>query len=206
MALPDVRPTVVLLHGLALSPLFMLPMARRLAAQGWAVRRIGYDSRRQGFGESVAEVRRQLPSGPIHIVGHSLGGLIGAALLRDPQGADIRRVVQMGSPNLGSPHASRVQRIAPLRWFYGPVLEELEIHDETPDRDPRIGAIAGAVDLPVDVTDGPGDGTVSVVSALAAAGDHVTVPITHSLLPLSRRVAAHVHSFLTDGRFRKGSP
>ena len=195
--------TVVLLHGLALWPGFMKPMAGRLAKRGWQTQPIGYRSRHQNFAASVAEVRAALPDGPIHLVGHSLGGLIAADLLRDPQGLEIGRVVQLGSPNLGSPQATRAGWIAPIRWFYGPVLAELRPHQDGPEPHDHIGAVAGTI-WP-NMAGGKGDGAVTLESALAAAAMHVTVRVMHTLLPLSAAVAGHVGDFLSDGQFAGGN-
>ncbi len=191
--------SVVLLHGLALGPWAMALMARRFERRGWVVRRIGYRSTSQRFDASLAAVRARMPDGPVHIVGHSLGGLLGAAMLRDPDGLQIGRVVQLGSPNLGSPQALRAGWLAPLRWFYGPVLPQLVPHDGPVTPDPRIGAVAG--DIWPNVSGGRGDGTVRLESAIAAAGDHVTVRVMHTLLPFSGRVAAHAADFVAHGRF-----
>lgn len=201
MILPENRtPTVILLHGLALWPGYMAPMAGRLAARGWTVRSIGYRSRHQDFAASVAEVRAQIADQPqVHLVGHSLGGLIAAALLRAEPPGRIGRVVQIGSPNLGSPQADRALWIPPVRWFYGPVLPELQSSDAAPRPDARIGAVAGLI-WP-NISGGQGDGAVRFESAVAAAGDHVTVRVMHTLLPLSAQVAGHVARFLADGRF-----
>lgn len=191
---------MVLLHGLALWPGFMAPMARRLRRRGWSVRIVGYDSRRQDLAASVAQVRGRLdPGQALHLVGHSLGGLIAAALLRDPRGLQIGRVVQIGSPNLGSRRAARAQAILPLRRFYGPVLADLHCHRNAPDPNDGIGAIAGAIRP--DLWGSRGDGTVGRTSALAGAGHHVTVRVMHTLLPLSAEVASHAAGFLADGRF-----
>ena len=174
-------------------------MARRLEARGFAARPVGYRSRHQDFAASVDEVERALAElGPVHLVGHSLGGLIAAELLlRAPQ--RVGRVVQLGSPNLGSPQANRAMWIPPVRWFYGPVLRELVCHERAPAPDDRIGAVAGVI-WP-NISGGQGDGAVRLGSAVAAAGDHVTVRVMHTLLPLSRAVAGHVADFLTHGHF-----
>lgn len=201
MILPENQPpTVVLLHGLALWPGYMAPMARRLAARGWSVRTVGYRSRHQDFAASVAEVRAEIADlAHVHLVGHSLGGLIAAELLRSDTGGRIGRAVQIGSPNLGSPQADRALWIRPVRCFYGPVLRQLQCHDDAPDPDDRIGAVAGVI-WP-NIAGGQGDGVVRLESAVAAAGDHVTVRVMHTLLPLSAQVARHVARFLADGRF-----
>ena len=200
----DPRPLVVLIHGLVRSPASMLPLAWRLERRGWEVLRIGYASTRRDLAGCIAEVRARIPTGrPLHLVGHSLGGVISAALLRDPGGLDIRRVVQLGAPNLGSGAANRAAEYALIREIGGPVLEQLRRHRNTRDPDPRIGAVAG--DVWPRLGSVPNDGVVSVRSAVSGAGDHVTVPVLHSLLPASAEVAERVDEFLAHGRFEKRS-
>lgn len=193
---------VVVLHGLALSPALMWPLATRLKRSGWDVHRIGYPSTEHDLSAIVAMIRARLEAlAPLHIVGHSLGGVIGAALLRAEDNPAVGRVVQLGSPNLGSPQADRALKIAPARWYYGPVLTDLRPHGQEPEPDRRIGAIVGAV-WP-NLAGGQGDGVVRIESAVAGAGDHVIVHHTHTMLPFSAEVARHAHTFLSEGHFRR---
>ncbi len=198
------NPTI-LIHGLGRSPASMLPIAWRLARAGFAVQRPGYPSTRMGVDEAIAYVRRTLAQTTEHgqvmdLVGHSLGGLISAALLRDPRGLSIGRVVQLGAPNLGSPLASRLGGPGPVRRICGPALRDLRAHTRHPERRDEIAAIAGTLGprgLPMN---GPNDGAVSVKSAWSGAGHRTAVPVLHSFLPASSDVADLTVQFLTDGR------
>lgn len=183
----------------------MLPMAWRLGRAGFSVQRPGYPSTRMGVDEAIANMRRVLerlsPRGQaVDLVGHSLGGLISAALLRDPRGLSIGRVVQLGAPNLGSPLASRLGGPGPVRRICGPALRDLRAHTRHPERRDEIAAIAGTLGprgLPMN---GPNDGAVSVKSAWSGAGHRAAVPVLHSFLPASSDVADLTAMFLRDGR------
>ncbi|MEM9097969.1 MAG: alpha/beta fold hydrolase [Pseudomonadota bacterium] len=197
-------PLVVLLHGLGRTPASMWLLARRLSRAGYQVIRLGYRSTRQQLSASIAELRGQLadlPSGPIHLVGHSLGGLIAVHLLRDPQGLDIKRVVQIGSPNLGSPLAERLGGVWPIRRICGPVLSELSRVTARKTPSPQIGAIAGTMGLPWIGLAKPHDGAVTLRSAWSGAGYRAAVSNLHTVLPISPGVARLTIRFLTQGDF-----
>lgn len=195
---------VVLLHGLGRSPASMLPLAWRLRRAGFRCLRPGYPSTRLPVAEAVDHVRAQIArlGGAFHIAGHSLGGLIGAMLLREGT-LPIARVVQLGAPNLGAPAADRLAGAWALRQICGPALGDLGRHDRTPDPHPCIGAIAGVLGPPlpgIDIAD-PHDGAVEQTSAWAGAGHHASVPALHTMLPLSAQAARLTAHFLKHGRF-----
>jgi pimeloyl-ACP methyl ester carboxylesterase len=207
MEKPDDRDAlVVLIHGLGRTAASMWPLAVRLRRAGFDVTRVGYPSTRLRVAEAVTHLRATLArlarSRAMDLVGHSLGGLIAARLLRDPGGLSIRRVVQLGSPNLGSAVADRLGVVWPVSRFCGPAVEELRAHRRRPAADPRIAAIAGTGGFWKGPLAGPHDGTVALRSAWSGAGHRAAVPVLHSLLPASSRVAALVTAFLRDGRFR----
>lgn len=186
----------------------MWPLAVRLRRAGFDVARIGYPSTRLHVAEAVGHVRETLarlaPGRAMDLVGQSLGGLIAARLLRDPGGLPIRRTVQIGSPNLGSAVADRLGVRWPVRRLCGPAVEELRAHRRRTAADPRIAAIAGTGGFWKGALAGPHDGTVAVRSAWSGAGHRAAVPVLHSLLPASSRVAALVMAFLRTGTFRTG--
>lgn len=196
---------IVLLHGLGRSPASMLPMALRLRRDGFAVRRPGYPSTKLRVDGAIAFVRDALhalfPARTIDIVGHSLGGLIAAAILRDPGPLKVGRIIQLGSPNLGSPLANRLGHTWPVRQMCGPALKDLGPHTAHPATCPRIAAIAGIAGLPGINLPGPNDGAVTLQSAHSGAGHTATARVLHTWLPASAHVYALVAAFLRTGNF-----
>ncbi len=209
--------TVVLLHGLGRGTASMLPLELRLRHAGFSTLRIGYPSTRLRLADSLQHVRKALirrleDNRSIDMVGHSLGGLIAASLLRAGGSPRVRRVVQLGSPNLGAPLANDLDGTMFARTFLGPTVTDLRLHERCPKPDNRIGAIAGTLRLPglsglgvqgLGSSDA-GDGTVQLRSALSGAGHTAIVPAQHTFLPVSTRAARLVIAFLRDGRFPEG--
>lgn len=195
---------VILLHGLGRTPASMMPIGWRLTRAGFQVRRLGYPSTQSRISGSMSHVAQMIQAmgRPAHIVGHSLGGLIGAMLLREGR-LPIGRVVQLGSPNLGSPAADSLGGAWAIRKICGPAVGELAMHDRAKPAHGRIAAIAGigGPALPGIELRGPHDGVVSQASAWAGAGHTATVRSLHSFLPASAQAADLTAHFLTDGQF-----
>ncbi|MEM9139156.1 MAG: alpha/beta fold hydrolase [Pseudomonadota bacterium] len=199
-------PRVVLLHGLGRSPASMLPLSWRLQRAGFLIRRIGYPSTRLSLADAVAHVRHaltDLAGGPFHLVGHSLGGVIAAALLRQERFTGLHRVVQLGSPNSGSPLAGRALGFGVVRWACGPALADIRALKGPPDAHPDIASVAGTGGWPISGTGltRPHDGAVTLVSAHAGAAHRAAAPVLHTLMPASARVARLTATFLADGAF-----
>lgn len=197
---------VVLLHGLGRTEASMLPLSWRLGRAGFVCHRIGYPSTRMRVGEAIAFARTRIGrlGHAVHVVGHSMGGLISAALLRE-DALPIARVVQIGAPNLGSPAADRLGGAWAVRRMCGPAVGELAMHDHVSAAHDRIAAIAGTGGpaLPGIDLARPHDGIVSQTSAWAGAAHTANVPGLHSFLPVSAEVARLVITFLTHGRFEE---
>lgn len=192
---------VVLLHGLGRTASSMQALAWRLRRAGFRTTCLDYPSTQLTIAQSQDHLRTLLArrSGPFHLVGHSLGGLISAALLREG-GLPVQRVTQMGAPNLGSPVAGRLGGQWPVRGLCGPAIGELDAHDNVPDTDPRIAAIAGTLGPPLPgAPERPHDGAVSRTSAWAGAGYRAEVPAIHTLLPISPAAARLAITFLKTG-------
>ena len=210
----------ILLHGLGLSVqgASMRPLALRLRQAGYVAVCLDYPSSRMARDEAVRHLLPKVDEvaarwDRVHLVGHSLGGLLAVRLYEALPEEKRGRVVQIGSPNLGSPLARLASKVAPVRAALGPVLPELE--GAAPrhglwDKQPGVGAIAGrtgwgaAARLPASWRaglKGECDCKVTVASSLAGADGRAVLPVGHAFLPASRRVADAVVAYLHDGAF-----
>lgn len=210
--------TVVLLHGLGRSEANMLVLEWRLAARGYRVCNVGYDTRvariEQASDAVQAEVARcAADASRLHFVTHSLGGLVLRSLLERHPLPRLGRAVMLAPPNRGSEIADRLEALGWLAPALGPLAPQLGTGPEDlPQRlpAPRIpfGVIAGdrwinpagPLWLPA-----PHDGTVSVASTrLDGMRDHIVLPYTHTFIVAAGPVAAQVDTFLRHGRFARG--
>ncbi len=208
---------VGLIHGLGRGPGSMRVMANRLERLGFATFLLDYPSRHVPPVEAQAvleaQIAREAPEG-CHLVGHSLGGVLALRLkCAHPDG--VGRVVQLGSPNQGSPMAAAFRDVRLVADLMGPALEriaaaDLGLEELPPDIARDLGIIAGSAPLGR-VTelwgiDGPSDGMVPVASALGI--DHADALLTttiHGMLPLSTGAAMQVGAFLRKGRFARAA-
>ena len=187
-------------------------MRRRIARGGYHALSYSYPSMRLTLGENAERLVRYLRGlnvTRLHLVGHSLGGLIVLRALNNAAGMAPGRVVLVGTPCAGSHAASRLQRIPGGRTVLGRSLNEsLESPlARPPGRD--IGVVAGSVPIGLgQIVDPslprPNDGAVSVEETrIAGMRDHVILPVSHSGMLVSRTVARQICAFLRDGTFAR---
>ena len=183
----------------------MRRIADGLEAAGFETLILGYDSTSGPLSDLVGELAPQLPpTGTLHFVGHSLGGIVAKPLMRGLDETRRGRIVQLGSPNAGSALADRVEFLEPV---LGPVLEELEPAPIPDDSDLEIGAIAGNAALTaygyITGLEGENDGKVTVRSAWGDAppSRRIKLPVAHSTMMFDPRVIAQTVAFIETGRF-----
>lgn len=208
-----VKPEVILVHGLWFGSWAMARMAGRLNKKGFTVRRINYRTTRGDLAEHAQRLQEfaAMSTAPTqHFVGHSLGGLVILKLFAG--GADISpgRLVFLGSPLKGSRVARRAATIPGAASLFGKIRTALDSgYSVVPDgRD--VGMIAGSKSAGlgwlVGGTGGPGDGTVAVAETMAdGLADHCLLPVTHTSMIFSAKVADQAAYFLENGRFQNGS-
>lgn len=81
-----------------------LPLKLALAAAGYTMRCFVYDWRLD-MNDSTAALAAELgacTAGQISLIGHSMGGLIAHAVLREPAGERVRQLITVGTPHGGS--------------------------------------------------------------------------------------------------------
>lgn len=215
---PD-RPPVVLVPGLWMPAWSLVYLARGLQRCGFAVHRFGYGAVRNDLAANAARLRRfideRCPRRPVHLVGHSLGGLVIRSLLHAYPELPVGRVVTLATPHQGSAVARRLAACALGRALLGRSVEDLLAA--------RLPADGGRPRRPCGVICGdlafglgrllypklprPNDGLLSAAECrLPGAADEISLPVTHTGMLLSRRVVEQICQFLGSGRFRHVSP
>ena len=207
---PDEPLKVILLHGLRMNRHVMRYLASYLGRQGFACDTWGYPSARRDLDANVNALAQRLrneSSTRIAIVAHSYGGVITLAHLQRQPDPRVHRVVLLGSPIAGSTAGIQVMRHAFGRWFAGasrPVWVDgprVSIPSGL-----QVGSIAGTSRIGLGRFfarfHGPNDGVVMVdETRLPGLTDLLVMPVAHSVMLVSPRVARQVGHFLRFGAF-----
>ena len=197
------REAVVLLHGLARSGRSMAYLGRYLENQGFDAIIWSYPSLKWDVDESGRRLLADLAYlnasdrfSKLHLVGHSLGGIVARRALLYGVPSKMGRMVQLASPNRGAPRARHVGA------FLGGLVAPLR---ELSDRDSSGVNQLGTPELvPIGVVAGERDWTVPVsYTRLDGGADHIVVPAGHTFIMRDREALRQVAAFLRDGRFER---
>jgi len=198
--------TVVLVHGLWMTGREMRVLGSRLEEAGFRVRYFRYRSWRGGLAQAAGDLRKFVEAAEgerVHLVGHSLGGVVIAKMVEEAPLSRPGRVAMLGSPMGGSAAAGIMSRRRVGRWLVGGVIREgiVEHSPKWPGgRDLLV--VAGDIPLGSGLLLGlpkPHDGVVRVEETRVEGVRTVTVRASHVGLLLSRKVAA-----LLSGYFQAG--
>jgi len=200
---------VILVHGLWIGSWAMARLARKLAEQGFAVRRFSYRSTAEDFREQarrLAEFARRSRAGELHFVAHSLGGLVTLRMLAEVDRLPPGRIVLLGSPLSGSGVARKALNLPAGDRLLGTARAPLENGFSRVPTDRETGMIAGVKPIGLGLLLGgagrPGDGTVALSETRAdGLKDALTLPVTHTGLLYSAEVARQAVRFLQTGEF-----
>ena len=202
---------VIIIHGLWVHGLVMGWLARRIARDGFAARTYSYPSMRLTLSENAERFARycaSLAAPRVHIVAHSMGGLVALKMLEMNRQVRCGRLVLIGTPYTGSFAAERLARLPGGGKLLGrSIAQWLREPRPLPDGIAETGIIAGtrgyglgrliAPDLPQ-----PHDGVVTLAeTAISGVTRRITLNVGHSEMLVSREVARQCCAFLRGGQF-----
>jgi pimeloyl-ACP methyl ester carboxylesterase len=195
--------TVILVHGLWMTGVELRWLGRQLEQCGFTVRYFRYSSWSGTLDRAAAGLRRfaeQQGRGRIHLLGHSLGGLVIARMLEQGDLANQGRIVLLGSPQQGSALASSLERCRVGRFILGPLGVEGIVRNRPAALAGReLLVVAGTLSIGFARFFGvavPNDGTVAAVETQVPGASRIQVRASHMGMLFSRSAAAAVCEFL----------
>lgn len=205
---------VVLVPGLWMPAASLWWLGGRLARAGFqpwgfGYRWIGRDASENGARLARRAVDLAAGGARVHLVGHSTGAVLLLRALADHPALHDRvgRVLLLGPPYVDCEAARRLQGWPGGRYLIGRTLGQwLAQPRPVPDSAVEVGVIAGtralALGALVARLPSPSDGVVRLEETqVPGAVARLEVPLGHSALLLSRRVADAAARFLACGRF-----
>ena len=192
---------VSLVHGFMANSLMLALLSQRLSRRGYLARSWGYTDMRRSILSHAERFSRELATldadravGTIHLVTHSMGGIIARAALELHRPRKLGRFVMLAPPNHGSFVATAAADL--LGGVFRPV-RELSTAE---------GSLVRSLGMPAGVDVGViAAGRDALVASDSTRPDvphaHVTLPCLHSSLLFRRDAADLVAGFLASGEF-----
>lgn len=203
------RAAVILVHGLWTGGWAMQGLRLALSRRGYAAYVFDYRSMKHGLDEHARRLAArlaQLQEPVIHLLGYSLGGLVVLRYLRTYGEQRIGRVVLLGSPVRACMAGLRVGNMVALAPLLGASRDIWRSLPEDYRPQCELGVIAGSrpwglgrllTRLP-----GTNDGVVRLDETdVAGMRDRIVLPVSHSGMLVSARLAREVAAFLERGAF-----
>ena len=203
---------VIYVPGLWLSGRESLFLRRRLASEsGYLPHTFSYPTVSSAMAEVTERLHafvQKLQPQTLHLVGHSLGGLVIYRFLERYPDQPPGRVVFLGTPSVASRAAVAAARNRFVASLVGRCVGEELLKEQSRrwEGSRQLGVIAGTQRIGLGQFfarfDEDCDGTVSVSETrMPGATDHITLPVSHMGMMLSARVAKETAHFLERGLF-----
>ena len=211
-------PSVVYVHGMWMPGEEMLFVKHHLETKhGFTGGLFRYPSVRGTLDENaelLAEFVAEQEAAEVHIIGHSLGGVLALRMFAINPDAKPGRVVCLGSPLSGSRAADILKKTDWGSAILGKTIGDSALREAENDwtgtvmTDRDVGCIAGTTPVGlgrlVANFKEPNDGTVAVAETQAPGlTDHICMPHSHSTMVVSGEVADQAAAFLNNGKFMR---
>jgi pimeloyl-ACP methyl ester carboxylesterase len=184
----------------------------QLKRRGYRTSAFSYSSTRLPLAEIASRLAHAVmacAAPPVHLLAHSLGGLVALDMLALHPDLPVGRVVLLATPCISSRAAQRLGASKVGRSLIGQaILQWQPERGIAAARQFEIGMIAGTTPVGlgqlVARLPAPHDGAVCVdETRLPGLRDHLTVPVSHSGMIVSSRVMRQVCNFLEHGHFAR---
>lgn len=206
------REAVVFIHGIWMTGAEMLLLRRRLKQCGFECFNYRYQSLRRSPRENATHLNHFLQgvqAEMVHLVAHSLGGIVLLHLFEQYPQQKPGRVVMLGTPIQGSQVAQKMAASKWLQHFLGHSVERGLLGDAPRwQTDRELGMIAGTEGFGIGKLfmmgklQEPNDGTVRLEATYSSGiTDHRALPFSHHGMLFARPVAKAVCRFLQTGKF-----
>lgn len=210
---PIKKEAVVFIHGIWMNGIEMTLLRQRVACCGYECHQFRYRSVSNTPRENAAVLNAYLATlnnEVIHLVAHSLGGIVVMHLFNDFPQQKPGRVLLIGSPINGSLVAKHIFKTGVLRGFLGHSVHEGLLGNVPQWKSGHeIGMIAGTKGIGLGMLlvpgalEKPNDGTVSQSATQSdAINEHRAVPYSHMGMLIALPVVKLVCQFLRKGRFK----
>jgi pimeloyl-ACP methyl ester carboxylesterase len=214
MAAESTEDIVVLVHGLWMTGLESGWLRGRLRDEyGFDTRQYSYHTVQIGLDDNVRQLHdflADVPGETVHVVGHSLGGLLALHTLTRFPDHRRGRVVCLGSPLRGSSAARAMAGLPFGEEILGATMRDAVLSGGMAEyRGKReVGVIAGTLGVGLGIVienlPNPNDGTVAVEETkLPGIKDHLELAVSHTGLLVSSQVASQTAYFLRHGEFAR---
>jgi len=202
--------TVIVIHGLWMTGFEMGWLRGKLQRQGYKPLRFSYRMLSRSLDFNIEKLRDMIRAqlGPVHLVGHSLGGVLALQTLRKYPDLKVQRVVCMGSPLADTRAGRNLASFGFGRFMLGKTLPDA-VFDKPLKAwrgKQQVGSIAGTFGVGVGRLVAnlkkPHDGMVSAnETKLPGIADNLLLPVNHTGMLMSDRIVDQIDFFFRFGRF-----
>ena len=203
---------IVLIHGVLMNPVEMLYLKNQLDKANFTVHSLYYPTVNHDIAENTEHLHRKIKAlklPAVHVVAHSLGGVMTMHLLDHDPELVKGRVVLLGTPLNGSYLAKELAGWPVAKQLLENSMDNgLDGDFPIPTKQYDIGMIAGkkstiGLGLLVGGMPEESDGTVLISETKhPMLKEHIVIDTTHTGLVFSKEAAKLTVNFLNNGSFK----